>query len=475
LNTYVARAVSLPLDGSPMAPDGVALLLPPGVRESALPSGFPFLVDAASGEVIEPVLLWLLSEHLSNSRIRWVKNTALAQCDDLKDFYQYIDAAEVGWNMVDEADLVHYRDTMESIISRKTHEGLSPTTIRRRLVHVLAFYDWARSAGYYEGPEFNKREVRRLRRIDEDALAHTRSGRQTISKSALPPAANAISGAQARPFRESDLRHVLNALGPLSSRREEKNGHGIDHRPSRDRLAGELGVVAGLRVDEVASLQAHQILDLCPHSWDSHDLGAAVVLHLTNTKGLRPRPVFLPTWLLRELDLYIRGERAEAMELATQSTRRRRKPTTALFVNGARARANAGKKVTTDTLHDTFHRAVLDAGLVEHVVKTDPLTRKQRLEKEAKHSFHDLRHTFAVQTYWHELRQGNPAPWKIVQSRLGHKNLATTMKYYLAVVDAFEAAVSDRMFAVARSIAEDRDNYSGAGNLHDQRRPKSLI
>ena len=218
-----------------------------------------------------------------------------------------------------------------------------------------------------------------------------------------------------------------------------------------------MGLVAGLRVDEVASLEAHQILDLCPPSWENHDLGPAVVLHLTKTKGLVPRSVFLPTWLVREFDLYIRNERAEAIELFANSSRRRRKPPTALFVNGARARAHAGKKITTDTLHEAFHRAVLDAGLVEHVVKTDPDTNQQRLEKQVRHSFHDLRHTFAVQTYWYEHLRGNREPWKIVQARLGHKHLATTLKYYLSVVEMYEAAVSDRMFAFARSLADTGD------------------
>ena len=236
-HTYVARAVSIPVDGGPMNPGGIALQLPPGVRERALPSGFPFLVDAASGEIVEPVLLWLISEHLSTGRSRWVKNTALAQCSDLQDFFKYIKAAEISWNLVEEADLAHYRDTMLSIISRKTHESLSATTIRRRLIHVLAFYDWARTKGHYGRPEFNKRQVRRVRRIDEDALVHTRSGPQMVTQPSLLSHVKVAPGAMPRPFRRSDLQNVLNALGPLPSRHED-NGHAVDHRPSRDRLAG---------------------------------------------------------------------------------------------------------------------------------------------------------------------------------------------------------------------------------------------
>lgn len=456
VNIYIEQAVPLLPDGALVLPNSTPFFLSADDRKFALPPGFPFLIDGDTSEVIEPVLLWLLSVHFPRGREKWVKNTAMAHCNDLKDFWQYINAADIAWDAVEEADLADYRDRMQVIISWKTHEPLSDQTIRRRLVHVGAFYDWARKAKFYHGAEFSTREVRRLRRIDDDALAHTRRGKRTILQPAFLPSSRKIDGDQVRPFRRSELRQVFDALGPLPSEREI-DGQIVDHRPSRDRLAAELGHKLGLRIDEVAGLEAYKILDLCPPSWEGHDLGPAVVLGLTKTKRLKPRNIELPTQLLRELDLYIRGERAEAVQVAARHGRKRGQVATTLFVNGSRAGPNVGKNITDDTIHDAFHRAVMEAGVIEHVTKTNPGTGEQRLEIEARHSFHDLRHTFAVETYQREKHRGNNEPWKVVQARLGHSSLATTLKYYLKISDVFEAVVSDRMASFGRRLLRDED------------------
>ncbi len=457
VNTYVAYAVPIPDQGAPEHPEGAPPLISPQVRAAALPEGFPFLVDGDTGEVIEPVLMFLCSKHLARGRRRWPRNTAQGQAEALKDFWRYLDAAQVAWRDVDEGDLTDYREAMLGMVSRKTREFLSDQTVRLRLTHVLSFYDWARNEGVYTGAQFSKREVRRIRPLDEDASAHTRGAPPTTERAAVLDGLDHAPGDPVQPFRRSDLQRVLRALGPLPSEREA-DGTIVDPRPSRDRLAAEMGVELGMRVDEVARLKAFVIQDLCPSDWKNHDLGHAVILHLTETKGLKPRRVPLPVWLLKELDLYIRGERAAAVEKAAGlRSGRRGKPASALFVNGSSARANVGKDVTRKTIQAAFHLAVMDAGLVRRAVKTDPDTREQRREPEAKHSFHDLRHTFAVWTYLEERKRGNAEPWKQVQALLGHKNLATTLKHYLKIVPAEEAAISDSLWSHSRSIAAVED------------------
>ena len=83
-----------------------------------------------------------------------------------------------------------------------------------------------------------------------------------------------------------------------------------------------------------------------------------------------------------------------------------------------------------------------DAGLVEIVERLDPYTGKQYTTTRPKHSFHDLRHTYAVITYHLEKQNGNSEPWKKIQSILGHKNLSTTMDIYLDQVNAFDTGPS---------------------------------
>lgn len=103
----------------------------------------------------------------------------------------------------------------------------------------------------------------------------------------------------------------------------------------------------------------------------------------------------------------------------------------------------------------SFKMAAIAGGLTETTIKTDPDTWKQYAVKEAAHSFHDLRHTFACMLYHAEKRNGNPEPWKLIQGRLGHKHLSTTMNTYLRVVDEFEARVSDRMSDFFRALRND--------------------
>ena len=459
MNIYVARAVPLPPDGTPLPPTGKPLTLLAEVRDAALPADFPFLVHQESGEIIEPVILWLASIHRSNGKRRWVKNTATAQVYALKDFWVYLSAIDAPWNIIDEVDLEKYRDGLDAMISLHTHEILSEATKKARLTHVLAFYDWARKRGLYEGVEFSKRKTLRFRPFDDNPLLHTQNRAEGHKIAALLPEMKGNLGDELRPFNNAGLSGVLRALGPLPSRRV--SGEASDPRPSRDRLAAELGACCGLRIDEIAKLRAYQIQDLCPATWDHHDLGEVVHLHLTETKGLRPRKINLPTWLLRELDLYILDERREAIKAAERLAKvhkARLKPTNILFVNSIYAKANAGKAIDSKTISAAFHRAVLNSGLIGTRAKINPDTGESYLKKDkAKHSFHDLRHTFALWTYWRERASGNAEPWKIVQTLLGHASLMTTLRYYLKSVSADEKAVSNDLLFFARRIVAGED------------------
>lgn len=89
----------------------------------------------------------------------------------------------------------------------------------------------------------------------------------------------------------------------------------------------------------------------------------------------------------------------------------------------------------------------ISAGLVTLSTVQDPRTGQERTIKTHKHTVHDLRHTYAVWTYWAERRRGNREPWKKIQAQLGHANLSTTIDIYLSVVeifDGFETAVDVR-------------------------------
>lgn len=162
------------------------------------------------------------------------------------------------------------------------------------------------------------------------------------------------------------------------------------------------------------------------------------ILPITVTKGGRPRSVTLPASVYDELIQYVDSERGEAV-------RGHRHPTTALFVNHATATRNAGGPVTPHTVTRNFNRAVFAAGLIR-TVDADPPRRI------AAHTFHDLRHTYAVATYFALQKAGKAEPWMLLKTLLGHRSVATTLDIYLRSVSNLEAATTDLLADAMRFL-----------------------
>jgi integrase/recombinase XerC len=178
---------------------------------------------------------------------------------------------------------------------------------------------------------------------------------------------------------------------------------------------------------------------------------AEVKLRVTQTKRLVARNVYIPMYLVRELHLYIDGERRDALtEAATYQLNDKQRQHTTLFVNGSDARQHAGKPINPDVLSNAFHTACIQAGLTRSAEKIDPLSGKKYVTQLTSHRFHDLRHTFAVWKYYSEKEAGNSEPWKLIQSLLGHKHLSTTMNTYLKVIPGERREVNRRTFHAMR-------------------------
>jgi len=278
-----------------------------------------------------------------------------------------------------------------------------------------------------------------LRTIDNDALAHIGGGVREVAVSTTAPRTSESADERVHPMESKAWLAVAKSLGPLPSQRDE----GISGC-CRNRLAAEISIWTGMRLDEVAGLTAYQLLDL--RSTDGSF--ASVPLKITRTKGLRPRTILFPGHLIAEIHGYIDTERREAVEVGKRFGLKR--DTGYLFVNGLDARNHAGKPVRGYTLSGAFRDAVLACGLVRKENRVNPLTEESYLASCAAHSFHDLRHTFSVWLYQAEKAAGNAEPWKVVQARLGHRYLKSTTDIYLRVVDTFRAKVNDNLYRFLR-------------------------
>jgi len=432
-NLIVELAAAFP-DGDPL-------------RNIALPKGFPFLIDDDTHEVVEPALLFLVDTYLTKTGF-WNHNTAKRAAYDLLDWWRFLDHHGRPWDLADGVDLDAYRDSMIGQISPRTFEAYKTETIRARRTSVRRFYAWAQKRGWYKGALIETPEVREVYlSADTDALAHLHSGPRRMEVDPGTLRSTARPDEKVRPLIGGDPRNasfprIAQHLGLLPSECGRD-----DPTVSRDRLAAELSVSTGLRVDEVAKLTVLQILDL-PAEGDHERF---TTMHVTKTKRLVARDVNVPNYLIPDLHAYIDGERKECVAVARRYwLKKKSDESKVLFLNGVDARQNAGKPVTPDTLSGAFRRAVIKAGLTEWVTKTDPDTGEVHQVLVPRHCYHDLRHTYALWTYHALVSQGTSEPWKIIQSLLGHAHLSTTLNTYLRVVNVEKARTADGVYEVMR-------------------------
>ncbi|MBU1776195.1 MAG: tyrosine-type recombinase/integrase [Gammaproteobacteria bacterium] len=448
MTTYIERAVSLCSGADTFeiinpAHQELATVMK---NSHALPDGFCFLVYWESQQIVEPVLLYLQSKFL-DSRGSYRPNTQIACVNDLKDWWSHLAYIKKAWDKIDEEDVKQYRDVMKNAVSPKTHQIYDVKTVNRRTGTVLDFYDWAQRRNLY-GLVLDQKEFRKNSRpIDSDALAHTHGrGEEEVSAILLPD--HSAPDDNVRPLSPKEIKMVMNQLGPLPSEQDKVN------RSSRNRLTGECALNSGLRADEIAQLGKYQILNLTPEPNMPYGVCR---LHITKTKGLVPRWVEIPNWLVVELHLYIEGERSECIRMSRKHwCKRKADEANALFVNSTLAKSNVGRNISSATISRAFSDAIITSGITIRKQFINPETGESYIDIAAAHSFHDLRHTFAVWLYHSEIASGNAEPWKQVQSLLGHKYLATTLDIYLRVVDSFERNVSDVLY---KNFQEMR-NYS---------------
>ena len=83
-------------------------------------------------------------------------------------------------------------------------------------------------------------------------------------------------------------------------------------------------------------------------------------------------------------------------------------------------------------------------------------TEHARTELVVAHTFHDLRHTFAVMMYRSLEDIGIARPWLRIQTLLGHKSISTTIGTYLKVLDEFCPETLERL---AKTFAAMRDRH----------------
>ncbi len=402
---------------------------------SLLPVGFPFVIDYETGELAEPVLLHLAGKFNAAdcyARGAWVKRrSADAAAADLKAWWITLKVKDRGWDDVDDQFLSLYLRDLRTRLSPATKDFLSDATVNRRFASISEFYrDAALRHDLAKVPSCANAKI----------LVRQHGGRAA--------AWIAQTDAEPHPMEIDDLNAIAVELGPepLAAKKGQF---------SRDRLAFEIAVQTGMRIDEILNLRAATF----EHIEIDDDLDMSFELLLRHTKGLRKRTVYFAHRLVREIQCYISGERKRAITQAegTWLRDKRNAAPTKLLLNREDAGPNAGKVVRAATIEAAFNLALasLPVPLIREKLVAEG-TKHERLVVVPKHVFHDCRHTYAHELYLSQVGRHSD-PIRVVQIHLGHRSKDVTEGVYL---DVFEALSSEGLRLANKSMRENR-NYRG--------------
>lgn len=405
----------------------------------ALPKGFPYIIDDTSGQLCEIALLYVTETNLLGrpGRLVYQTNTVDAYTSDLRDWFRFTTNFNIPWNKATWVHLEHYIDLMQGdIVSPHHGESYKSTTIARRLVPITGMYQWAAenlkeyTVGAPRGSLFSPKVVAEYLDARRKAIRlQTKAGDEAVADMELTSV-----------MLDHEVRATLMLMGPApldASRDWEKDFAEEDALPTS---VGHIGMCAalyaGLRTIEVVELEVRHFeryLDVEVLASRLYTIG------LIRRKGGKLKKVLFPGTLLQKVLNYIRRERKFAM-------RDNRVDHGRLLVHKAGRRR--GQPICKSTLQRRFGKACMAAGVKRMVLKQRPVdgswSKTVQIEEErAKYTFHDLRHTYAVWTYHARKLDGDTEPWKFIQEQLGHEQVSTTIKIYLAVTREYEAFISD--------------------------------
>ncbi|MFZ5655461.1 MAG: tyrosine-type recombinase/integrase [Pseudomonadota bacterium] len=374
-----------------------------------LPADFRYLESADDFTPI-PEVLGFLRETCISGRHRLELESSASNARyayDLCDFLSYLDhrgkrISDITNDLVDD-----WVDTMDGELSARGGV-FAPETIRSRLSTICQFAIYAQRKGLLANRLESRAGLSRGKHFETLVLA-----RRTLQ---LKP-----DDADVRPIPNDDLKELLDGMGPLLL-----DATGIPCAANVRRLIGELGLQSGLRRAETVRLRLKHVCALELKDLDPLSKRALRV----KGKGRKWRNVPTPVWLLRLLQEYAAQERSRAVARLNSDHGY-------LFVHGEE-HPRAGQQISPKAINVWF-AASRKAALDRHA---HDLSRRLRLSR---HTFHCLRHTFALLTYVMRKAHGDDNPGKHVQALLGHSSQQTTDRIYLRASHTLEAEISEAL------------------------------
>ena len=379
------------------------------------------IIIAPDGSVVYPQSLYLVSKLRGEAAVKDTKSIAKA----LLMFTRYLDSTH--YSQFDEDDneippeylsyktLSKYEEEgapcrfAEYLIANCRHvnsngdEGLALSTARTYMGAVIAFYKWMQKYRYIKNDEnhvlthFTKIEV--VNGVDQhDMLTHIKSGMKREYE---------MSNIM-KMFPKAESTPAHKKLKPMTFDHRELFEKYVELLPKPFPLMFKLIVSSGLRIEEVTHFPAH---DIGKNYYTELDV---VPIHITVTKGGKPRAVEIPIELYEELEQYKESKQRERFlikRIKLIKSGEEFDSTDYLFVS------NKGKPYAENTLEKHFSTL---------------RTLIQKVDDSWYYRVHDGRSTFATHWLWKE-HQSRSVDYNFLMDELaelmGHSNTSTTQKY----------------------------------------------
>ncbi len=208
-------------------------------------------------------------------------NTWKAYAEQLSLYFRFLESRRTHWKDAIEADIKAYWRLRRIGAGGATPVGASAW--RTFVAAVTKFYEWALEGGHVTKLPFTFRELQ------------TGWGGTPLKRASI-----------AEPVRTKELKYLdiglfRNKLYPALQATE----NGV-----RDSLFGALLLSTGLRLSEANKLTLKQL----PSPDDPRFVGKKTCAMAIVGKGRKTRQVRIPKTILRDVDLYVRTERADAIE-----------------------------------------------------------------------------------------------------------------------------------------------------------------
>ncbi len=421
-------------------------------EETSYPVIGGFRVANHNGTVL-PVSLYLRSA----ARGRMDSKTAVSWATDLRHWLEFFERLRCRgqqspyiFNLFDacEDDLLAYKRFLKEHKTNHAGDPLSPKTWSRKINRVCTMYQWWADQGWYHHTLGPRTELRSRRKPlpPTPLLNHIRKPEYNSRLGPMGSVHGRVRGHETkRKLPRTLTRSDLTAISDNFRRRfqDAKESTPKWEQYVRDELIFSVGRLVGLRVDEITNLPTADILRM-----DLSGMGTTGMISLFVTgKFGKMAAVEFPVELLRQLQLYARDIRENALWRCGLPEPE------SLFVG--HVKPHRGKPLNNKGIQAAMRNLFVEAGLFDWVVVRDKTGRavddkhgSPLLRPRARHSVHDLRHTYAVETFYAKLKAfgGDDAAriraMEFVRRQLRHANIETTQDIYAELTARFSSWLS---------------------------------